>query len=172
MDLGVLLFMRGRSFLKDLRFRGTLRNTNFTNVRIEEEGFRIWGFGGKVSPVCGRLFPFGGWIFPPCGRVSPLCGKVFLFCGWVSPFGGWNSPLGGRVFPLSGKVFPLRGRLFPNYGFLGFLNCSLLTCLYWADVPPNTLLMYFFTSDAHLTKPLLSSYRITSLEIRALLNGV
>ena len=56
--------------------------------------------------------------------------------------------------------------------FLGFVNSILFTCLYSALLAPNTALMYFFTSVAIGTNPVVSLYNTLSLLIRELLTAV
>ena len=59
----------------------------------------------------------------------------------------------------------------PSY-FLGFVNSMLFTCLYSALLAPNTALMYFFTSVAIGTSPVMSLYKILSRAILELLTAV
>ena len=59
----------------------------------------------------------------------------------------------------------------PSY-FLGFVNSMLFTCLYSALLAPNTALMYFFTSVANGTSPVMSLYKILSRAILELLTAV
>ena len=103
MDSGVLLFMRGGSFLKDLRFRGTLRNTNFTNVRIVEEGFRKKDLG--FGDLAGRFLQFAGGFFRLADGFFHLAGGFLHFAGRFFCFADGFLRLADGILRLAGGFF-------------------------------------------------------------------